>query len=194
MSTFDLKQVGRLFDDTISAIREDTPDMATLEPQALEWLKEARYKLMRDIESAFYELQRSRNAPLKQPAWALNPSQTLALLTAKLPEVLKPFRGAIGDNLLILLKDCGFHHCTNSLYAGPEFFLQIRFPAQVASAGAKNGPSRKLYVEDEFSQRREEGRDNAPGPFSASEFGRLLTDARGESGNPGADVDGTDGK
>ncbi|KAJ6517946.1 hypothetical protein C8R47DRAFT_1231619 [Mycena vitilis] len=39
MSTFDLKQFGRLFDDTIFAIREDTPDMASLEPQALEWLK-----------------------------------------------------------------------------------------------------------------------------------------------------------
>ncbi|KAJ6505651.1 hypothetical protein C8R47DRAFT_1209614 [Mycena vitilis] len=114
MSTFDLKQVGRLFDDTISAIREDTPDMATLEPQALEWLKAARYKLMRDVESAFYELQRSRNAPLKQPAWALNPFQTLVFFTARLPEVLKPFRGAIRDNLLTLLKDCGFHHCTVS--------------------------------------------------------------------------------
>ncbi|KAJ7660253.1 hypothetical protein DFH06DRAFT_1472319 [Mycena polygramma] len=191
MSTFDLKQVGKLFDDTVSAIREDTPDMATLEPQALEWLKAARYKLMRDIESAYYKLQRSRNTPLEQPAWAVDPSQKLFLETAQLPTVLLPFLCAIESNLLALLKDCGFHHCTSYTDRDGVAFW-IRFPEQLAPAGAKKKPSQTLYVQDEFSQRREEGegkRGNAPGPFSASEFGRLLIDARGENdtGNPGED-------
>jgi hypothetical protein len=52
MPAFDLKQVGKLFNDTVSAIRDDTPDMDALEPQAIEWLKSARYKLMRDVEEA----------------------------------------------------------------------------------------------------------------------------------------------
>jgi hypothetical protein len=47
---FDLKNVAKLFNDTIAAIRDDTPDFKALEPQAIEWLKAARYKLMRDLE------------------------------------------------------------------------------------------------------------------------------------------------
>ena len=52
MANFDLKQVGKLFNDTIAAIRDDTPDLDALEPQAIEWLKKARYQLMRDVEQS----------------------------------------------------------------------------------------------------------------------------------------------
>jgi hypothetical protein len=52
MAAFDLKQVGQLFNTIVSAIRDDTPDIDALEPQAIEWLKSARYKLMRDVEQA----------------------------------------------------------------------------------------------------------------------------------------------
>jgi hypothetical protein len=54
---FDLKNVAKLFNDTIAAIRDDTPDFKALEPQAIEWLKAARYKLMRDLEQECVDLQ-----------------------------------------------------------------------------------------------------------------------------------------
>jgi hypothetical protein len=48
---FDLKAVGKLFNDTLAIMRDETPSLDTLEPQAIEWLKRARHKLMRDIEA-----------------------------------------------------------------------------------------------------------------------------------------------
>lgn len=45
---FDLKQVAKLFNDTLSAIRDGGPE--ALEPDAKEWLKAARHQLMRDVE------------------------------------------------------------------------------------------------------------------------------------------------
>jgi hypothetical protein len=53
----DLKNVTKLFNDTIAAIRDDTPDVKALEPQAIEWLKAARNKLMRDLEQECVDLQ-----------------------------------------------------------------------------------------------------------------------------------------
>ncbi|KAJ6535487.1 hypothetical protein B0H19DRAFT_1079965 [Mycena capillaripes] len=189
MATFDLKQVGKLFDDTITAIRVETPDMAALEPQAIEWLKAARYRLMRDIEEAYYKLQSSRHEPLLQPAWAVDPSQTLFLMTNEIPRVLHPFRGAIGDNLFTLLKECGFQHSTRSDDDRGIYFW-IRFPARVTAP--KTAP-RTLYIEDEFSRRAEEEggakSSNDGGGFAASDFGRLLIDARGESAGGGSSSD-----
>jgi hypothetical protein len=46
----DLKLVGQVFADILAAVRED--DVADLEPQAIEYLKAARYKIMRQIEAA----------------------------------------------------------------------------------------------------------------------------------------------
>ncbi|KAJ7854340.1 hypothetical protein B0H13DRAFT_1903718 [Mycena leptocephala] len=46
----DLKQVAKLFNDTLAEVWDNTPDLETLEPQAIEWLKAARHKLMRDLE------------------------------------------------------------------------------------------------------------------------------------------------
>jgi hypothetical protein len=50
---FDLNQVAKLFNDIIAVTRDETPDIAALEPQAVAWLKDARNKLMRDIEAAY---------------------------------------------------------------------------------------------------------------------------------------------
>jgi hypothetical protein len=50
---FGLNQVAKLFNDIIAVTRDETPDIATLEPQAVAWLKDARNKLMRDIEAAY---------------------------------------------------------------------------------------------------------------------------------------------
>ncbi|KAF7346519.1 hypothetical protein MSAN_01880000 [Mycena sanguinolenta] len=168
----DLKQVGKLFNDTIAAIRDDTPDLDALEPQALEWLRGARYKLMRDLEQVFYDLEKARNTPLSQPPWAVNPAEKLVIMTKKVPAVLEPYRLAMSENLNNLLNDCGFQsHFSGYAKLGSEIFLRIQFPAQL-STGAPQA-SRTLQVEDEFS-----GHPGGGGAFAAGKFGRLITDAR----------------
>jgi hypothetical protein len=54
----DLKQVAKLFNDTLAAIRHDAPDFGALEPYATEWLKDAQDKLMRDIQAAYVQSRR----------------------------------------------------------------------------------------------------------------------------------------
>jgi hypothetical protein len=69
-------------------------------------------------------------------------------------------------------------------------FFQIRFPAQVAAGPLPQQPPRTLYVKDEFARlAKAKGGDVKPrvGEFSASNFARLLTDARGENGNGASD-------
>ncbi|KAJ7772213.1 hypothetical protein B0H16DRAFT_1880928 [Mycena metata] len=177
---FDLKQVAKLFNDTITAIRDDAADLEALEPQAIEWLKAARYKLMRDVEAAFYPLRTSLNAPLTQPAWALNPAQPLTFSTAQVPAALAPYTQAFFSNLLALLKACGFEHCS-SLGECLGLHLNVYFPAQVA---APPPPPRTqpltLEVEDEFS-RAAAGRARPGGAFGGTNFARLLAQARGDS-------------
>jgi hypothetical protein len=59
----DLKQVAKLFNETLAAIRHDVPDFGGLEPYATEWLKDAQDKLMHDIETAYvhHDLALSRS-------------------------------------------------------------------------------------------------------------------------------------
>jgi hypothetical protein len=87
-------------------------DFKALEPQAIEWLKAARYKLMRDLEQAilififlpsytsprYYKLERARDTPMSQPAWALDPAQGIFLQPVPLPTVLNAYRPAIREN------------------------------------------------------------------------------------------------
>jgi hypothetical protein len=47
----DLKQVGKLFKETLAEMRGVAQDFDTLEPQAIAWLREARHKVMRQIEA-----------------------------------------------------------------------------------------------------------------------------------------------
>ncbi|KAJ7354521.1 hypothetical protein DFH08DRAFT_933983 [Mycena albidolilacea] len=184
MPAFDLKQVGKLFNDTVSAIRDDTPDMDALEPQAIAWLKSARYKLMRDVEEAYYELERTRDTPMEQPAWALDPAESL-YLRAQLPPLLEPFRTAITQNLEILLRDCGFQVRAAYPSLGWVAFT-IHFPAQLA---APPQALRTLHVEDDFSARPagrgggggRKRKKGGAGSFAAGNSARLLIEARGGS-------------
>ncbi|KAJ7627819.1 hypothetical protein DFH06DRAFT_1141638 [Mycena polygramma] len=154
---FDLKQVAQVFNDAVASIRDDTPDM---EPQAIAWLKKARYKVICDLKKAYHDLEKSRDAPLLRPAWAVDPSETLYLMTEDLPKLLEPYRQAIGDNVRQLLTDCGFQHFT---LVSRHLSMQITFPAQLAQAAPTAGQPRALYIQDEFT---------------ASNFGRLIVDAR----------------
>ncbi|KAJ7913174.1 hypothetical protein B0H13DRAFT_2005471, partial [Mycena leptocephala] len=178
---FDLKNVAKLFNDTIAAIRDDTPDFKALEPQAIEWLKAARYKLMRDLEQEYYKLERARDAPMSQPAWALDPAQAIFLQPVPLPTVLNAYHPAIRENLLTLLKDCGFNHCSSPALDPSWMFFQIHFPAQVAAAPPPPQQPPPLCVKDEFSRLAKGGAVKSRpgvGGFSGSNFARLLTDAR----------------
>ncbi|KAJ7190826.1 hypothetical protein GGX14DRAFT_579518 [Mycena pura] len=183
---FDLKQVGALFNNTIAVIRDETPTIEELEPQAIEWLKGARYKIMRELESKYYELARSRGRPLSHPDW-LHPANKLDLTTDAVPVVISSYSQAMIENILALLRACGFQHCTGrvSLFSSLTFF--IRFPMQVSAAAPEKdhagGAPRILHVEDEFTTR-------ANGePFSGTDFGRLIMDARGGGGEGSAPCD-----
>ncbi|KAJ7252129.1 hypothetical protein B0H12DRAFT_1234006 [Mycena haematopus] len=121
-TAFDLTQVGKLFDDAVAAIRDGTPDMDALEPQALEWLKGARRKLMRELEETYYDLERTRNTPLAQPSWAIDPARKLSLSVGGVPAVLEPYRRAMGDNLHIATAAAPQVHRT--LHVADEFSTQ----------------------------------------------------------------------
>ncbi|KAJ7859251.1 hypothetical protein B0H13DRAFT_2356210 [Mycena leptocephala] len=72
----------------------------TLEPQAIEWLKVARPKLMCDLERHYYSLDGSRHTPLSQPLWVQKPDvYSLTLGTNSLAAVFEPFRLAIAENI-----------------------------------------------------------------------------------------------
>ncbi|KAJ7776001.1 hypothetical protein DFH07DRAFT_798996 [Mycena maculata] len=178
---FDLKSVARLFNDTIRVVREGpTPDF---DPAAIEWLKAARHKLMRDIETHYYELEKALHNPSSQPAW-IDPQKSLCLLTTMIPDVLEPYKFAFLANLVALVKDCGFNVCNSD--AGPWIGLYIRFPTQVGEhPTAPAAVPQSLHVEDEFSwlAQGDGGRDRKPsvGAFTATNFGSLLAGVRGET-------------
>ncbi|KAJ7785470.1 hypothetical protein B0H14DRAFT_3163870 [Mycena olivaceomarginata] len=168
MAAFDLKQVGQLFNTIVSAIRDDTPDMDALEPQAIEWLKSARYKLMRDLN----KLSRCRS---QTGLW----THQTSLLVHSNPPVLEPFCAAITENLETLLKDCGFKVVPACM--GVRFPLHL-FPRAIGCA-APSAPD--LHVEDEFSRSAGGGDGDgsagaSAGSFAAGDFARLLIEARNE--------------
>ncbi|KAJ7237866.1 hypothetical protein C8J57DRAFT_1374913 [Mycena rebaudengoi] len=161
-----MKQVGQLFDETLAAIRDNAPGIDALEPEAIAWLKSARYEIMRGIESAYYEVDRS-----------LNPSSSLFLTTGPVPTLLYPYGNVFRDNLATLIQDCGF---SKSSVSNNMTFISVRiyFPVlQRVAAEQPPAAPRVLHVEDEFSRM---GGEVAQGGFSATAFGRLLTDARRE--------------
>ncbi|KAJ6562755.1 hypothetical protein DFH09DRAFT_1082716 [Mycena vulgaris] len=175
---FDLKQVGKLFNDTLSVIRDETPDNESLIPEAIVWLKAARTEIMRQIEAGYYELERSRRSPLLQPKW-VDPSQKLVIFTQKIPTVLKPFAVAFVQNLDALMRACDLQNCETVYWFDDSILVRIRFPAQLASPSS-HGIPRTLNVEDEFSQSTWDDQNPRTGGFTATKFTRLLMDARGE--------------
>ncbi|KAJ7111769.1 hypothetical protein C8R44DRAFT_798620 [Mycena epipterygia] len=184
----DLKKVGELFEETLAAIRDGTPDNEALEPQALAWLKDARYKIMRQVEASYYKLARSRDAPLSQPIW-VNPSRSLYLRTDPIPTILIPYVHLFSANLVTLMKDCGFQDCS-PVDSMNQLSLVIRFPIRPRVAQDPPVLPEILHVEDEFSGMAEGGCKPINGGFSATDFGRLLISARGEGTDGNGDEDG----
>ncbi|KAJ7205600.1 hypothetical protein C8J57DRAFT_1485004 [Mycena rebaudengoi] len=186
----DLKQVGKLFKDTLAEIRDVAQDFDTLEPQAIAWLRGARLKVMRRIESSYYELERSRN-DLRVPDW-VDPSRCLYISTDRVEMPLRPYAPAFCANLSALLSSCDFPSFSavfcNVFYV---ITITISFPAQQRLTAHPHGaPAQTLHVDDEFSGMAggapQEDRKPSVGAFSATNFARLLADARGEgSASPG---------
>ncbi|KAJ6627679.1 hypothetical protein B0H10DRAFT_1993719 [Mycena sp. CBHHK59/15] len=176
---FDLKEVGALFNHCISKVRAESQAL-DLEPMAVEWLKAARFMLMKDIEKQYYRLANS--APENRPSWALDPAKTLIVYTENPPILLKPYFPAFDANLLALLHVCGFHATSSTHCSAVEerFYFHISFPAQLGDGATEHAAPRTLYVDDEFS-RPADGNTHSgakaveAGPFMSSAFGRLLT-------------------
>ncbi|KAJ7289214.1 hypothetical protein C8J57DRAFT_1277036 [Mycena rebaudengoi] len=179
---FDLKQVGALFSHCISVIRDENKSV-NLEPLAIEWLRNARHDVMRQIEKQYYALANSRGKPLLQQPWAVDPSTPLVMLTPVAPHVLQPYFPAFRDNLFQLLKDCGFHSEVTATTS--TFLIYIRFPRQLGNDDSSEIPH-TLHIDDEFSRTAggDAGSAIEPSLFMGSAFGRLLT---APSTLPGAD-------
>ncbi|KAJ7681348.1 hypothetical protein B0H17DRAFT_1076455 [Mycena rosella] len=179
----DLKQVGQLFKDTLVAVRDQAPDNDTLEPAAIEWLKAARCAIMRQIEQAYYSLDRTRDTPFSQPVW-VNPTHELFACASGIPVVLFPYGEAFRANIATLMADCGFDKCRTS-YSGDNVYVNISFPVPPrVAAGDPPAAPRALQVDDEFSRMaagapRGDSK-SAVGGFGATNFARLLTAARVE--------------
>ncbi|KAJ7237678.1 hypothetical protein C8J57DRAFT_1246972 [Mycena rebaudengoi] len=154
----DLKQVAKQFNDALYVIREDAPGIEALEPQAIAWLKDARYTIMCKLEEAFNQLEASRDKPPQlRPKW-IDPSHRLYLATDSIPIELRPYAEEFRENLHVLLLNCEFNSCTASISMFGHIELSIFFPA------------------DEFS--RASGRESR-GTFSAARFAGPLGDLRG---------------
>ncbi|KAJ7190831.1 hypothetical protein GGX14DRAFT_579522 [Mycena pura] len=141
---------------------------------------------MRKLESKYYELARTRERPLSHPEW-LHPAKMLVLRTDDIPMVLSSYSQAMMENILALLQACDFQHCSGGIVSGSTYtsiLFSIRFPMQLSAAAPKNGHAggapRILHVEDEFATRA------SGGPFSGTDFGRLIMDARGGGGEGSA--------
>ncbi|KAJ7167911.1 hypothetical protein C8R46DRAFT_1094487 [Mycena filopes] len=171
----DLKQVTELFNTTIAAMRDEAPGADALEAQAIAWLKEARYKLMRELEKRFYALEATRDDPSSWPVWAMDPTEPLVLVCDPIPGVFRPYAAAMHANLLALLKnDCGFEHCESLPLTGVNAFT-IYFPDQVgALPPASRGP-REFVVQDQFLRP-----GDGQARIDAASFAELIMDVRGE--------------
>ncbi|KAJ7269224.1 hypothetical protein C8J57DRAFT_1469017 [Mycena rebaudengoi] len=136
---------------TLAAIRDDAPDIDTLEPQAIAWLKASRYKIMREIETAYYTLERSHDTPLSHPQW-VDPSGSIFISTDYIPVPLYPFKKEFCTNVASSMNDCSFSNCTVSSIMPTFISVQIAFPVRPRVA-AHPGPAampRPLQVDDEF--------------------------------------------
>ncbi|KAJ7719013.1 hypothetical protein DFH07DRAFT_1009912 [Mycena maculata] len=162
-----LQEVGKLFDHLLSCIRDDL-DQGALEPMAIAWLKDARYNLMRDIETKYYELARARGTPSQLPTY-VDPSYALYMETECIPTVLLRYQQVFIDNLDTLMKDCGFKDRDVSRWA-TRVQVTLRFPVRPRVASAQGPIPRTLHIEDQFS---------TDGPaFSGTNLARLIEDAQ----------------
>ncbi|KAJ6628491.1 hypothetical protein B0H10DRAFT_1990143 [Mycena sp. CBHHK59/15] len=174
----DLKQVGKLFKDTLASMRGDALDADELQPEAIAWLKAARCKIMLQIQDAFYQLDRARDTPLSQPHW-VDPAYPLYVYADPVPVVLRQYQNAFRNNVAALMLECAFENCTTA-FTSNTLYVSIVFPAapRIAAAALQT-----LDVDDEFSRMVEGAKaDRKPaiGAFAATDFARLLGAARGE--------------
>ncbi|KAJ7612201.1 hypothetical protein FB45DRAFT_940085 [Roridomyces roridus] len=182
---FDVKQVAKLFDDTLSQVRAQN---GNLHGDAVNWLKDARKAIMRDIEKEYYVLAQSVANPLSRPAWA-DGVTPLTLLSSPIPPALNAYTPAFTDNLTNLLVDCGFKASARPF---TNILINIVFPAPPPMAARGKPPvvPKTMEVEDEFSKfskknqsknkklKGGEDEDEKKPVFMAEGFGRILSTVR----------------
>ncbi|KAJ7612204.1 hypothetical protein FB45DRAFT_1009414 [Roridomyces roridus] len=187
---FDVKQVAKLFDDTISQIRAEN---GNLRGDAVDWLKAARKKVMNGLERSYSELAQSVGNPLLRPAW-IDGATSLALYSDEIPPAMAAYTPAFVDNLQNLLVDCGFNASAQGL--GVPFYkivIEIMFPAPPPGVAQGAVVPRTMEVDDEFSKfskkknhgnnksknkKGGEDEDEKKPAFMAEGFGQLLTTVR----------------
>ncbi|KAJ7214132.1 hypothetical protein C8J57DRAFT_1538622 [Mycena rebaudengoi] len=201
-----LKQVAKQFNDALYVIREDAPGIEALEPQAIAWLKDARYTIMCKLEEAFNQLEASREKPpqlLDQLGWSSGADGPHASLTttatytapgdltvpwATLATPLRPkwidpsHRLYLAtDSIPIELRPYAeeFRKNLHVLLLNCDFTsctASISMFGHIELSISFPAVTRALCVEDEFS--RASGRESR-GTFSAARFAGPLRDLRG---------------
>ncbi|KAJ6582594.1 hypothetical protein DFH09DRAFT_1360433 [Mycena vulgaris] len=176
----DLKQVGKLFKDTLAAMRGDGLDVKELEPQAIASLKAARCKIMLQIKDAFYPAY---------PLYAFTVSDPV-------PVVLRQYQDAFRNNIAALMLECAFESCTTAYTLNAILCVTITFPAPPPRIAAPQTPDapQTLDVDDEFSRMaggaNRAARSHSVGAFAATDFARLLGTARGQGQGAGGSGSG----
>ncbi|GLB40754.1 hypothetical protein LshimejAT787_0806250 [Lyophyllum shimeji] len=132
-ATPDLKAVSALFNDCIAMVRSRPAE--NLDSAAEEWLKDARYQIMKEIERSYRELANNTNDPLNVPHWAIDPSEPLIIFSKEHSRVLDGYRTTFKEEFAKLMTECGFtaevksfHHRQGTMYS-----IRIRFPAATAT-------------------------------------------------------------
>ncbi|KIM89329.1 hypothetical protein PILCRDRAFT_813260 [Piloderma croceum F 1598] len=158
----DMKQIAGLFNDCIETIRNEKHN--NLEQMAIDWLRDARYKLMRDIETEYYKLAASIANPTQQQGWALYPHDKLTIHTIRYASILRLYATAITNNIQELMDTCGFNSTVTAINASEYGFcsVDIKFPARLRNEDIP----RTLRVKDSI--------DTAV----ASSFARLIIDGK----------------
>ncbi|KIM74423.1 hypothetical protein PILCRDRAFT_828272, partial [Piloderma croceum F 1598] len=162
----DMKQIAGLFNDVdcIETIRNEKHD--NLEQMAIDWLRDARYQLMRSIEVEYYKLAASIDNPTRQRSWALYPRDRLSISTNRHPPILRPYSTAIRNNIQELMDACGFNSTVTAIQVsetGGFYSVDIKFPARLTD-GRNGHIPRTLHVKDTIDT------------TVASNFARLIKD------------------
>ncbi|KAF8055532.1 hypothetical protein FPV67DRAFT_1540564 [Lyophyllum atratum] len=130
----DLKQVSALFNECIARIKQRTVE--NLDEAAEKWLKEARAKVMKDIEEKYDKLSNAKDE-LDIPRWAVDPSDSLKVFTSNQPPALDAYVEPFTAEFQKLMADCGFNAKVSSCcsLSGSIFYcIRISFPSAALKA------------------------------------------------------------
>jgi len=110
--------------------------MENMDALATEWIKNARFQLMTQIEDEFRKLSESIGDPLKLPRWATELAP-LRLFTVVHNHTMNPYKTVFTSEFQTLLDDCGFSariECNTGVGNNTFYIVNITFPTTIPSS------------------------------------------------------------